>query len=251
MRSRTPYQEYGTAIYRREMSVQLTSDGAIGEMVDDLHHFRVRVVCDGKIVDGVSAESVRPPWSTCSEAEAEIGKLKGMPLDPSLRAAGRFTPIRPQCTHMFDAAALAIARLGRRLGDVTYSIAIPDRVEGKTRASVKRDGEPCLEWVLSGNGIEGPAPFAGRGIIGHQLADWAGETLDEDTVEAVLLLQRACMISQGRVIDLESYRWARDVPGGPVGACHTYSNDNLERASRVVGSVRNLTHITGRLADES
>ncbi|MBW1883115.1 MAG: DUF2889 domain-containing protein [Deltaproteobacteria bacterium] len=250
MSGRVPYQPHGSAIYRREMSVRPTEDGAVGEIVDDFHHFRARVTCDGDTVRDVIAESVRPPWSTCAEAEVEIKRLGGMRLDRSLRAAGRHTPVRAQCTHMFDAAALAIARLARPPADVTYSIAIPDRIDGRTRASLARDGEPVLDWELLDNEIVGPGPFAGRRIVGRQLADWAEASLDDDGIEATLLLQRACVISEGRRIDLEAYSRAQDVPGGPVGACHTYAPGNLERAVRVVGSVRNLTQVQGRLADQ-
>lgn len=251
MSDRPPYRPHGSGIYRREMSVHRMHDGALGELVDDFHHFRARVVCEDDRVVDVVAESVRPPWSTCAEAEVEIKRLGGMPLSPSLRAAGRYTPIRTQCTHMFDAAALAIARLGRGLGDVVYSIAIPDRSEECTTATLQRDGEEILVWELAEREITGPAPFAGRRILGHRFADWAEDALDEDRAEAAMLLQRACLISEGRRLDLESYSRAEDVPGGPVGACHTYTSGNLERAERVVGSLRDLTNVQGRLADRS
>lgn len=251
MPQRTPYQPHGTGIYRRELSVSRTEEGAIGELVDDFHHFRARVIVREDVVVGAVAESVRSPWSTCREAESLIERLAGMPLAPSLRAAGRYTPMRSQCTHMFDAAALAIARLGRGLGDVVYSIAIPDRREGRTRATLARDGEPLLDWTLDQNRIDSPAPYAGRRIVGGGLADWAEARLDADLAEGALLLQRACLISGGRRLDLESFARARDVPGGPVGSCHTYSDEPLRRATRMVGSVRNLTDAKGPLAHES
>ncbi|MCP4067193.1 MAG: DUF2889 domain-containing protein, partial [Phycisphaeraceae bacterium] len=180
MSERTPYQPYGTAIYRREMNVHATDDGALGELVDDFHHFRARVKCDGDRVLEVVAESLRPPWSTCVEAERLLEHLEGMPLAPSLRAAGQYTPSRMQCTHMFDAAALAIARLGSGTGGVTYSIAIPDRVDGRTHATIERDGELLLEWDLVKNEIVGSEPFSGQQIVGHQFAAWAEASLDRD-----------------------------------------------------------------------
>lgn len=240
--NRTPYRKHGTGIYRREMNVKTSPGIAIGEMVDDFHHFRAAIHHDGKVITKVVAEAVRPPWSTCFETTETIKALEGMPLNPSLRAAGQFTPIKQQCTHMFDAAALAIARLGRGLGDVVYSIAIPDRDQyNQTTAEVKRDGEIFFNWTLDDNTISGPEQFSGQQIYGGGLADWAEANLDADTLEATLLTQRACLISLGRAMDIESYTEAGEVPGGPTGACHTFTPGNIEQAVRMVGSVRDLT----------
>jgi hypothetical protein len=243
---------YGTGIFRRELSVALSDEGAVGELIDDFHHFRARVICrEGAVLD-VAIESIRRPWDTCIEAEALVKRLVGMQLGPSLRAAGRFTPIKQQCTHMFDATALTIARLGRQAGGVLYSIAIPDRIGGRTRATLERDGVTLLDWELSRDEIVGPAPFAGHRIRGSGLADWAESALDPDIAEAAMLLQRACLISTGRRVDTQAFDRAVDLPGGGpgVGACHTFSPGNIERATRSVGSLRDFTHVRGRLADQ-
>ncbi len=249
---RTPYQTYGSCIYRREMSVKTRPGVAVGEMIDDFHHFRASIYHDGKTVQKVLAEALRPPWSTCVQTVETIKALEGMPLNPSLRAAGRHTPIKAQCTHMFDAAALAIARLGRNLGDVIYSIAIPDRDKNKqTSVEVKRDGELLFHWQLDDNTIAGPDPYAGQLIIGGGLAGWAEKTLDVDLLEATLLTQRACLISQGRAVDLDSYVHAEEVHGGATGACHTFTQGTVEQAVRIVGSVRDLTDWNGPLSDSN
>jgi len=246
--ARTPYRKYGTGIYRREMNVKTAPGIAIGEMVDDFHHFRATIYHDGKIVQEVIAEALRPPWSTCVQTVDAIKALNGMPLNPSLREPGKYTPIKNQCTHMFDAAALAIARLGRGLGDVVYSIVIPDRDENSaTTVAVKRDEKLLFTWKLNDNTIAGPEQFAGQRIVGGRLAEWAEANLDANTLEATLLCQRACLISLGRAMDLESFSCAKEVPGGPTGACHTFTEGTIEQAVRVVGSVRDFTHWNGPL----
>ena len=248
--TRTPYRKYRTGIYRREMNVKIAPGIAIGEMVDDFHHFRATIYHDDKTVQEVIAEALRPPWSTCVQTVDTIKALKGMPLNPSLRASGKYTPIKNQCTHMFDAAALAIARLGRGLGDVVYSIAIPDRDEkAETTVELKRDGKLQFTWKLNDNTIVGPDQFAGQRIIGGQLAEWAEASLDANTLEATLLCQRACLISLGRAMDLESFSCAEEVPGGPTGACHTFTSGTIEQAVRMIGSVRDLTDWNGPLGN--
>lgn len=249
---RTPYRKHGTGIYRREMNVKTAPGVAIGEMVDDFHHFRVTIYHDDETVQKVVAEAVRPPWSTCADTIETIKALEGMPLHPSLRAVGKYTPIKNQCTHMFDAAALAIARLGRGLGNVIYSIAIPDRDQNnQTTVELKRDGELLFTWELEDNTIIGPEQFSGQKIIGGGLAGWAEATLDVDTLEATLLSQRACLISHARAMDLESYSCAEEVPGGPTGACHTFTSGTIEQAVRMVGSARDLTNWEGPLGEAS
>ena len=252
MIKRTPYRAYGSGIYRREINVKTWPGIAIGEIVDDFHHFRTEIHHDGKVVKEVIAEVVRAPWSTCPETINTIKVLKGMPLKPSLRSAGQYTPIKNQCTHMFDAAALTIARLARGLGDVVYTISIADRDhKNRTSAEVKRDGKELITFKLDNNKIISPPQFLGQKVTGGGLADWAEVTLDADILEATLLCQRACLISQGRAINLESFTCAEEVPSGPIGACYTFTNGTIERAVRIVGSVRDLTYENGPLRDAS
>jgi hypothetical protein len=238
----TPYQPYGSAIYRRELSVRLGPGRAIGELIDDFHHFRASIEHDGARVTAVTGEALRHPWATCAGSVVPLGRLVGMPLDPAARAAARFTSSHLQCTHLFDAASYAIARAARGAGDVVYSIAVPDRVAGRTCARLLRDRRPLLEWKLRGLEIESPKPYAGRSI-GAGLADWAEGELDVETASAVLALQRACVISGGRALDLERFARADQLPSHPMGRCHTYQLGTVERGFRMSGTVRNLTHV--------
>ena len=238
--ARISYQPLGTAVYRREVRAEVGDGSAVGEVIDDFHHFRALVRHDGERVTGVEGETLRHPWVTCAEATEPLQRLVGTLLEKSLRGPGQHTAVRAQCTHLFDAACLAIARVGRRAGSVVYSVAIPDRQQGRTRVEISRDGQPLYSWELDWMEIVSPDPFSGRGIRAG-LAAWAEAELGAESAEAVMVLQRACIISMGRFVDLEGMARADAVEHGPMGQCHTYTPGIVERGFRVVGSVRNFT----------
>jgi hypothetical protein len=245
--ARTPYVPYGSGVYRREVSVRMPQPGtAVGEVIDDFHHFRASVHHDGARVTAAHGEALRHPWTTCAGASLPLRRLEGMPLAGagSLRAAAGHTNWRAQCTHLFDAAALAIARSARGAGPVTYRIAAPDLRDGRGSIELQRDGRPLLAWNLDGVRITGPEPYADRLLRGGGLADWAEAELDAELAEAVLVLQRAATISIARTIDLERIDRADGVqPRNPMGQCHTYTPGTVEHAWRMRGSVRNLTGV--------
>jgi hypothetical protein len=244
---RTPYVPFGSGVYRREVSVRMPEPGlAMGEVIDDFHHFRASIRHDGSRVREAHGEALRHPWATCASADLPLRRLEGMPLAGagSLRAAGRHTNWRSQCTHLFDAAAIAIARSARGVGPVTYRIAAPDAREGRARIELARDARPLLAWSLDGLRITGPEPFAGHLLRGGGFADWAEAALDPELAEAALVLQRAATICGARAIDLEAIDRADGVqPHNPMGQCHTYTPGIVERGWRMRGSVRNLTEI--------
>lgn len=239
---------YGSGIYRRELHVRLAPGRAEGELIDDFHHFLVVVHHDGTRVTEVEGEVVRQPWETCAGALIALGALRGMPLEGSLRAAGRYTPARFQCTHQFDAAALAIARAGRDAGDVVYRIEIPDRVEDRSRATLERDGQLVLDWEVGTFEILGPEPFAGRALFGGAMAPWIERSFDVERAEAALLLHRASVISMGRQMNLDTVQFAGELELKPIDACHTFQTGRYERAARVRGSGRNYTAVPDLLA---
>jgi hypothetical protein len=235
---RTPYRPYGTSTYRRELCVRCEPGRAVGELVDDFHHFRSIVDHDGARVTRARGEVLRHPWRTCAEAVRPLERLARMPLSPSLRAAAKYTRWRDQCTHLFDAASLAVVGAARGWRERSYSIAVPDLVEGRTRATLARDGAPLLDWRFESGALRGDAPFGGRSLASG-FADWAEAELDAELSLAALLLQRAVVISQGRRMDLESAENALSLSTTPSGQCHTYQPGTVQRASRVIGSIRN------------
>jgi hypothetical protein len=245
---RTPYVPYGQGVYRREVSVAHPApDLAVGEVIDDFHHFRAEIRHDGRAVLAVRGEAPRHPWATCAGAVVPLQRLVGMPLEGagSVRAAAGYTAWRSQCTHLFDAAAIAIARISRAAGPVVYRIAAPDGApDGRGRIELARDGAALLAWELDGMRITAPEPFAGHRLRGGSFADWAESRLDPELAEAVLVLQRAATIALARRIDLESIdRADRVLPQNPMGQCHTYTPGIVEQGYRMHGSVRNLSAV--------
>lgn len=240
--------DYGNGIYRREIRVCVTPatpdtpGRAVGELVDDFHHFRATLLHDGDTVRDARGEALRHPWTACAGAVDPLRRLVGVRLEDSLRAAPRHTPSKLQCTHLFDAAALAIAGAARAAGDRHYRVEIPDRDPGGvTHARLWCDGALVLEWTVCWNDITAPEPFAGRSLRGGRLAAWAASVLAGDRLEAVMVLQRACAISMGRYFDLEGAATAADVARAPFGACHAYQPERVHEAARMQGSLRDFT----------
>ncbi len=203
---------------------------------DDFHHFRVTIRhADGRVTEATS-QALRSPTVLCPLAGDQLADLVGMALSPSSAAALGQTDARQQCTHMIDIAGLAIAAAARGIARRGYAALVPDREDGRTHASLTRDGEPVLNWAIAGRVIEGPAPFAGVNIDSG-FTGWSQKTLGLDEAEAALVLRRAVFISGGRGVDL-------DAPGrrtGPLGGCWTWQPERADRATRNIGSTWDFT----------
>lgn len=185
-------------------------------------------------------EARRFPWTSCPTAVSPLQALVGMALSSRATAAGDHTDARMNCTHLFDLAGLAVAHAGAGRSVRQYDATVPDRRDGRTRAVLLRDGEPCLAWDISGRTIEGPPPFAGVALRRSFLA-WATSALDEDTAEAAMVLRRACDISYGRGVDLDGIACADELRDLMLGTCHTFQPGTIETALRVTGSTRDFT----------
>lgn len=224
----------------REIHVTVTPRRAVGELIDDFHHFRATIDHDGKRVTSVVGEALRIPWQTCGGAVNPVRGLAGAPLARSIREVARHAPAKLQCTHLYDAACVAVARAGRGAGSTVYRAIVPDRVDEKCRATMHRDGVALLAWDLDGFGIVSPAPFAGQALVGRNFATWVEDTLDPELAEAALLLNRCCMFARGRALELDDAPRAIDVPGTQIGVCHTYSEAEGSQSFRIVGSGRHI-----------
>ena len=237
------------SVYRRRVRL-VSDDGAaparggsvVAEMEDDFHHFRVDLEHDGTAVVAVSGTAIRYPWTTCPGATAELTALKGMPLSRSSTAVGSFAAPRRNCTHLFDLAGLAVAHAASGRKQRVYDVEVPARAGGRTDPLLLRDGELVLSWSVQGLEITGPAPFAGIPLRGGRgFLSWAAEHLDEESMEAAVVLRRSVEIAWGREQDLDSMERASDLGDFMLGACFTFQPGTAEVAIRMKGSTRDFS----------
>ncbi len=237
----TPRSDYGRGIFRRCIRLRAQGSRVEGDLEDDFHRFGVRLDHDGRQVVRIQGAAGRYPWSACPGAVAPLQRLVGMRLATACSAARAWTDPRAQCTHLFDLAGLAIAHAAAGRRERRYEIEIPDRVDGRCHARLRRDGEALLDWEIERGSVVAPEPFAGRPSFGGGFARWAEATLAPDLAEAAVVLQRACGISLGRMWDMDQVPGAWVFGAMTSGACHTFQPGTVEGARRVVGSMRDFS----------
>jgi hypothetical protein len=239
-------------IYRRRIVLEAEGDGVTGWLEDDFHCFGATLRHDGERVVSLRGEANRWPWTTCPAAVNPLELLVGARLSTSLREIARGVDPRAQCTHLFDVALLAIAHAARGGPRRSYDAAIPDRVQGRTRATLHRDGQPVLAWELDRGTITSPEPFAGRLLQGGRLNAWIDAHFEGDSAEAALVLRRACTISIGRRYDFDRIARAETFAHElGAGACYTFGESVLPNAERVVGSVRDFSECAEEMRIQS
>ncbi len=238
---------YGDGVYRRAILLRALDGEVLGDLEDDFHRFRVRLEHDGRRVLSLRGEADRFPWTTCPGAVDPLARLAGTPLAERATALAEHSDPRAHCTHLFDLAALACSHAAARRAERRYDIEIPDRVKGRTRATLRRDGEPLLSWTVEGHRILDPPPFAGVVMRGRQFMQWAEAQLAPDLAEAAIALRRTCYISGGRAHDLDG------VPDASVylpiagSTCHTFTPGIAEQGKRVLGTSFDFTDTPERL----
>ncbi len=223
--------------FRRELHVDIGEHRVAGELIDDFHHFRAEFdVMPGHVI-AARGTALRYPWGTCPGAIGGLAEFVGPTPGRSGREVAAHTTRLRHCTHLRDVAALALARWARGESSAIYSILVADPVLGPTTASIARDGHRLVEWQLEGLCIQSPGRWAGCSLgRGAAFAERLVAEVSEEEVEALLLLQRSCLIALGRQYDLDTCRHATDVPGSPTGACFTYANTVGPEATRVPGA---------------
>jgi hypothetical protein len=229
---------HGDGEFRRRLILDAVDAGTVAAGVEDeIHHFRLTLRHDGRVVTAVEPDPRRWPWSPCAEAGDRLEELVGLPLGTSVTAAGARTPARQQCTHQFDLATLAVAHAARgRLGRRVYDAVVPDWRTTPFRARLWRDGELVLDWTADTSRVHGPDPFTGVDLRGGFLA-WCEATLDPELAEAAVVLRRAAWMSPSRHMDLEAAETGRE--GGMRDAtCWASQPERIETAVRMTGTLR-------------
>ncbi len=242
--------------FRRRILVRTTSASRVdGELADDLHHFRVRLHHDGSVVTGVTGESIRYPWSTCPGATGELLALVGAPLDARTGAAAKHADARANCTHMFDLAALAMAHAWRathadpdaapaRERQYDVEIATERAADQSVRTRLWRDGLLVIEWRLltppaGARRIISPEPYASvpfeRGFF-----RWSATDLDPYAGEGAFVLRRACDISRGRGMDLDSLPVEIAFAEPKLGVCYAKQPGMTAHVHRHLGATRDF-----------
>jgi hypothetical protein len=229
--------------YRRRVHVVTLQPGVVETALqDDFHHFVVTLRHDGERVESADAQSRRWPWSTCPDAAVPLRQLAGMPLARRFTGAGRWTYLKQNCTHQFDAACHTITHAAWQRTARVYDVEVPrrDPATGASRCRLWVDGELSLEWEITWAGIVAATPPFDVAPWKGGFMRWADETLPEDAAERAITLRRACDIGMGRGMDLDAIAVANDLPRTMAGVCHTMQPGVVEVAFRHVGSIRDF-----------
>ncbi|MGE3692943.1 MAG: hypothetical protein AB7F98_16335 [Novosphingobium sp.] len=205
------------------------ADGAWigGALEDDMHRFHLRFDHKDGVITQVKAAALRHPWSECPGAAPHIaGELTGQLLS---EVANR-DPFQ-HCTHLFDLAVLMAAH-AHDTAPTRFDMRVADRVEGRTTATLERNGEELVRWLLDDTALSGAEPWHGRDL--RQLSRWKRE-LDPELAELATLLRRAIFVSGARQFvpppDEEMAEWQTF----RQGVCFNYQPPQIERTVRSPG----------------
>jgi hypothetical protein len=234
--------DYGKGIFRRSILLRADKDKITAGLEDNYHALSLFLSHDGKVVTGISAETIRAPFNTCIGAIDVLQGLVGVELSVSPKAISSHSDPRINCTHLYDLAVLAIAMAERGETQRRYDMEIPDEVDEKTISSVKLNGEVVLRWSFKNMIIETPQFLKGQNFF-EGLRRRLEETLEGDELEAALVLQQAHFVSLGRPFDFESLSGMRIVDEPlPKGTCYAFGPGVIEEGYRLPGTIKDFTH---------
>ena len=221
-----------TPAFRRAILIESRGGEVDAELEDDFHRFGVTLRHDGHRVTRVEARAHRYPWVTCVEAPEALAAIEGVALSRDPTTLFRHADPRAHCTHLFELAALALAQAARGEGSRRFEAEVTDPQDGVRVASLRQDGEPVLEWRLSGGLITEPPAYAGRsaGSFGSR----ALAEIEPGLAERLLILRRVVQTAVGRTIDVDAYAAASDM--GRPAECYSLQPANAPRARRILGS---------------
>ncbi len=208
---------------------------------DDFHHFKVDMQVQNGRIASLKGEAPRHPYSLCTSATDRLDLLVGSTLEASAHAVMRLVDPSQQCTHLLELSGLLAAAAARSVPQRRYDIEVPLRVNGRTLATLERDGTRLLAWDVQDLNILGPAPYTGVELR-QGMARWALTHLSQDMAEATLVLRRCAVISLGKNHPLDAQKHAKS-----TGACYAQQPERAPLALRQVGSTWNFTWQPGQL----
>ena len=225
--------------FRRRVGIASTGDRERGEvrasLEDDFHHFRVRLVHAARRIQAIEGVAIRHPYTTCPLAAGQLSRLHNAELTGLAHSVMRMTDASQQCTHLMELSGLAIAAAARSIAQRWFDIEVPRRIEGRTVATLDRDGRRFLSWELRDTTIIGPGLYNGVSLR-EGMAAWALSNLDPDEAEAALILRRCALISLGRAKNLDVQLHAE-----PTGRCFVQQPERATQGRRIVGSIVDFT----------
>ena len=232
---------YGQGVYRRRVRL-IGGGGAVTAVLnDDYHSMWCRLSHDSVSILSVDGELVRGPKTTCPGAVLALRELVGTHLNVSRRSLYGEGRTSRNCTHLLDLAMLAVGHAARGEVERVIDIAVPDKMDGRTRMQAHVDGELVHDWAICGTEIENPAAFAGRSMFSG-FASWAEAMFDDAALDAARMMQKAAFVARGRVriVDQTAGMLAVDEPER-LGDCFSFSEPNFSVASDNLGYVRDFT----------
>ena len=231
--------------FRRAIRVSAEPRQARAEIEDDFHHFAVLVRHDRSEVIGAEGRAIRYPWSQCPMAAGALNALRGLPISADASAVYRHLDPLGQCTHMLEAAALAITQAARGSGARRYDVSVTDALEGRRQAELRLDQTPVETWTLQDELVVEPEPRRGLRPANLRSADLLSRPAPE--AEILLIMRRAVWLAGSRGMDVDQFATAADLGRGR--ACYVLTPGVAEVARRRYGSVRDFTTGPGPLAE--
>ena len=214
------YPAFPPGFWRR--LVLYPAEGWIGGAIeDDMHQFHLRIDHANGRIASAKGSALRHPWTGCAGAPLHLAaELAGELLT---QVAGRDP--RQHCTHLFD-LAIVMAAHAEDTGPSRFDMRVADRVEGRTTATLERNGIACLRWQITDTTIDGPESFAGRDM--KQLSAWKSDYPAEQA-EYATMLRRAIFVSGARRYELVKNRRGLQSPLARHAVCFNYQSPQIEK----------------------
>ena len=149
---------------------------------------------------------------------------------------------------MLDLAWLASRHACRDKPVRLYEMDIPDAQNERTTATLRRDGVEVLAWRIESGIVTAPESFRGRHLY-RGFVSWvlSRTDLDEDEIEAALVLQKGCFVSLARRVTFTPGPLSESEKKATAGLCYGFGIDRIDRAVRRGDQIRDFTDRPDRL----